>query len=219
MTYEELVRSVEPRCRMMGLPHDALHLLSLSYQILQEMADRFDYDAFTVHSSAICITTAGVEHYPLPDTFGRPLHPTNDTKRQSPIFLWNGTAKLSLTYVAPVDFPHDLTTTQGTPAKYTIEGRELWLNPPPDDNSDDDYIVRGTFIKAIAYPEMDEVIPLDQPTALIDAVLAEAALDAGVAQAAVFMQKKIMSMQVLAGSQAKYRTGFSQARGERSWRR
>jgi len=179
------------------------------YFTLQRIVDRYDLDSYTVMSDGMVMTNAGQERYPLPEDFGRLVHPRGT--KISGLLIYDGSSTTDLVYKIPQDFIRLERTQQGRPSTFTILGRDMLLNPLPDANGTTNYTVRGSYIREVARFKDDDPVLLHEPTVLVAMTLYQVAADRGMVQANALLVETQQALTSLVGGQARTRQQFYQS--------
>ena len=139
---------------------------------ITELAEREDFDFFTVYLDPVAKTYTNRRSYPLPKDFGYNfIRVGQATSRNDPTHvckLSDGNNEASLSYVPLKDFfARNLEAeSAGRPKDYTIVStpagtRELYLSPKPDSNSDAHYTVTGAYVPNFrVLDEDDQLMPV-----------------------------------------------------------
>ena len=212
------------RLRRMGAEDDVLDLLMAGYVLLQEVVDAYDLTAYTVQTDALFLTETGHRDYPLPDDFGRLPHVQDEVRPNRAgtgiggVFLRRSVteAAVPLQYEDPLTFRHRSTLTPSTPQYFTLGQhagqRALFLDPPPDANSGVPYVGDGVYIARVQRPDLEDAILLDEPTMLVEGVLAQLALDKGLPQAQGLQATYQRQLSALVNNEARKAQQFHTAR-------
>lgn len=206
MRWGELLDILELRARHLNLGVDAIELELALYNQLMATTDLYLLSAFMVRSDALFRTSTGVERYPMPEDFGRLL--PQQAPFRSGIKLFDGTSEHELTYKEPIDFFELDRSTTGRPGYFTLMDRAWWLNPPPDANGGTPYIGRGLYVRRIDRIELDDDVPLGQPSVLITSALWQIAADKGLPQAASLAQERLQALSALVNDEARRQQQF-----------
>jgi hypothetical protein len=59
----------------------------------------------------------------------------------------------------------------GRPDAFTVTGRSLWVFPPPDSNTGQQYTLKGLYVARVSRPDLDDEVVLTHPVALITEAL------------------------------------------------
>ena len=193
-----------------------------AHHALQELCDGWELDAFMVINDSIAITSEGVTTYPLPGNFGRLRTPRDadesglflrSREEESPNQLWYRDAE---------DWYRNATTSRSRPGYFMISGSTLHLDPPPDANGGNNYIVQGIYVRKIEQMDGNDPILISHPSALIDATLARLAVDKGSSQAQTLIAERERSIMRLINNQSRIKQQFRQRylleRSLRGWR-
>ena len=180
MRYGDLLNTLESRARRVGLPVDAPELELAMYFQLQKLADTYDIDALVVDNPSMAITSSGVEAYQLPEDFGRLLHPfsaqNQNTESGLRLFV-SATSIKDLTYERAQAFTKRDRSTTGTPDTFTMIGTEILLNPVPNSNDSANYTLQGTYVHDVGMPDLDDMVPIEEPSFLVTAALYQVSAD------------------------------------------
>jgi hypothetical protein len=156
---------------------DAVELEFYMFNALLSIVETVDLNDYTIRSSRIVTTTAGVDSYTVPDDFGRLITPRVRNRRG--IFLNDTANDYDLEYVDPNVFIRQEIVPQRRPDRFTVMGRSLLLGPVPDANGANNYRIHGVYIKHVERPDLEEVVPLPYPSVLIDEAIFILASDIG----------------------------------------
>lgn len=156
---------------------DAVELELYMFNALLSIVETVDLNDYTVRSSRIGTTTAGVDTYSVPEDFGRLIAPRVRNRRG--IFLNDTANDYDLEYVDPNVFIRQEVLQQQRPDRFTVMGRQLLLGPMPDGNGANNYRVHGVYIKRVERPDLEEIVPLPYPSVLIDEAIFILASDIG----------------------------------------
>lgn len=129
---------------------------------LQEIAEMGEFECFNVRLNPAVKTRTGVRNYELSDDFpGNFIRGSGEEGERRMVKLSNGTNEWHLEFESEAKFfARDVTAeTNARPTAYTIRanaagGRELWLAPPPDANSDSHYTISGIY-RPVSFRFMD----------------------------------------------------------------
>ena len=175
MTYSNLLDVTLQRARRLNLGETVVNELERAmYDTLVWLAGIYDLDCFIKLNDAMYLTSTSVETYGLPSDFGRLLHPVKPNASNEPfsgLYAYDGTSLLPLSYRHPLEWNDFDRTTTGAPSRFTIMGRTLYLNPPPDANGTNAYRGRGQYIAAVERFELDDEVLLDHPHVLVSQTL------------------------------------------------
>src|SRR5712691_7109927 len=181
--YQDLLDIIMQRADRIGLVDnvtknaDAAELELYMFHALLSIVELVDLNDYTVRSNNLASTTSGKDTYALPDNFGR-LIATRVRVRRG-IYV-NDTAKdYDLEYVDPNVFKRNEILLPQRPSKFTVIGRDLLLAPIPDSNGANNYRIHGVYIEQVSRPDLDDVVKLPYPTALIDEAIYILAGDMG----------------------------------------
>lgn len=183
LRYRDIIDILIPRAERLGLAQpemnkvDAVELELYMFNALLDLVELNDLDVYTVRNTYMAQTLSGVDTYPLPDDFGRLILPRVLLKRGIQI---DDTIDLfDLEYLDPQQLVAKRAPKRERPRQFTVLQRNIILYPPPDDNTGNNYTLRGLYIERISRPELDDDILLDYPTALVEETLFRMASDAG----------------------------------------
>ena len=164
MQYRAVVDMVIPRAMRMGLVDaetgqvDAVEVEMALLRYIQWLVAKYDLDAFTTLNEEIATTSTGRRDYPLPEDFGRLMQP--DDRDEHGLFVHDGTNLHRLRYRDPQEWLRLQTSTNNRPTYFTIIGRDLQLDPPPDANNSNHYTLRGTYIQDVNDFSLDDELPV-----------------------------------------------------------
>lgn len=228
MQYQEFLDIVLGRARTLKFLDpdtaqvDGAEVELAAHHALQELCDGWELDAFMAVNEQIAITASGVTAYPLPGNFGRLRTPKDadesglflrSREEESPNQLWYRDAE---------DWYRNATSNRSRPGYFMISGSTLYLDPPPDSNGGNNYIVQGVYVRKIEQMDGSDPILVSHPSALIDATLARLAVDKGAAQAQTLVAERERSIMRLINNQSRQRQQFRQRylleRSLRGWR-
>jgi hypothetical protein len=173
MQYHELFRLIEDGARRYAIPVDINQLEVIVFEELQRLVDQYDLPAYVTLNDTMAQTSAGIESYPLPGNFGRLMRQVQEGNWG--IYLYDGSSSSPLPYTEPSDWMTLGRTTTGRPSTFTLMLGQLWLNPIPDDNDDDNYTVQGQYVVAISRPDWEDTVLLPEPSVLLSKTLLKAA--------------------------------------------
>ena len=202
MIWGELLDILELQSRRAGLGADAVELSLLAYEQLQSLVDLYDLPGYTIIDDGLFVTSTGHASYPLPENFGRLIHPTKEGEYR--IFLDDGSGGVpaEMTYVPPELYMTKDRTETGTPGSFTIANGQWWLYSVPDDNDGANYTGKGLYIAHVDRLDDDTEILLDTPHTLIRKTLVAAA---GHRATPLMIQEAMRAEMVLAQNYAKQR--------------
>lgn len=180
MQYSDMLDILQTRSENMGIlaedgMSDAIELEHYIYQALLDLTEMADLREYMARDTNITVTSAGTPDYAMPDDYGRLIRPRVMNRRG--IYLYDTFRNEDLEYVEPNVFNRKTALVNARPGQFTVQGRSLWLYPTPDDNSTNNYTIRGSYIRRVARPGLDEDVLLEYPTALIDTALYRVASD------------------------------------------
>jgi hypothetical protein len=194
-TWGDFADIIGVRLRRMGAEDDVLDMLMAGYILLQGIVDTYDLSAYIVQHDALFLTMAGHREYPLPDDFGRLMHVQEEVRSGLPGTGVGGffvrcsptDTPRPLRYREALHFRQQAILTASQPQWFTLGRhggqRALILDPPPDENNGVPYVGEGVYIARVERPDLDDEILLDEPTVLVEGVLAQLAVDKGLPQA------------------------------------
>lgn len=164
MRTRELIERITSKAR--GKTQDS-HEILLAIQIdLRMLSDAEEWPWTVVHSNPIAKTATGKRNYPLPGNFGTNFLRAADTdggKRMCK--LSDGSGEVFLDYKEPTQLLGNdfVSTSNGRPGRYTVTtvgaSKEIFLDPPPDSNSDSHYTIRGAYKMTFRELSLDGFIP------------------------------------------------------------
>ena len=213
MRWVDLADMLEGRAKRLGIPDDAADLLLAAWNVLSNMTDTYDLPSFMVQNDAMFQTLPGHTSYPLPEDFGRLLGTTDQLylgasgeTGQSGIFLVGGTDKpFPLPFREAIAFRNQATLEWNKPQHFTLAGRRIVLDPPPDANKGANYIAQGVYMASVLRPDLDlegEIL-LNEPTALVAATLYQVASDRGLPQAAALEKEHTAMLSAVVNNAAR----------------
>lgn len=149
------------------------HLERCLVEVLMDILDRVDLDAFTLIDQTLATTATGTRAYTLPTTFRRLLLSYRD-QGESGVRVSDGTTVFPLWQDQMATFTADLTTTNARPRRFVLTGTTIQVDPPPDSNSAANYTLKATYIQNFDYSRFDltQTMPFREPQALQDAFIA-----------------------------------------------
>ena len=183
MELNQIVDAITVRAHRMGLRDpesgrvDTAEVESALRDVLQELAGGWDFDAFVVINEAMFTTAVGKRDYALPRNFSRLISPKEEDQWQEDwgMYLYDGTSDHILYRKNTQEFFRDRTATNGRPSWFTISEGAMHLDPPPDNNGTNNnsaYTGRGVYVKSVDVIELNDLLYLPNPHALVDATLA-----------------------------------------------
>ncbi len=187
--YSDLLDIMMTRAERLGLVDpatqkvDAAELELYLFQALLDVVEVSDLEAYTVTNPQIAVTTATIASYPMPSDYGRLILMRVQNKRG--IYLNDGLKNDDLTYVDPNSFARQTALVPGRPKQFTVSKRQIFLFPPPDTNTNTNYLIAGVYIERIDRPNLDDEVLLSYPTVLVDVALARLGSDMGKQQPAL----------------------------------
>jgi len=224
MNYRDLLNLILPRAKSLKLVDeetgqvDAAEVELAVVNAVMALTDGWDLDCYSIINDNLFITTPGERRYSLPRDFGR--FPTPKHRHDYHLYLYDNSDEFGIDYIDPVAFVANRDTSNGTPVTFTVSENHVLLDPPPDTNSNNNYIGRGIYIKRITSIEWREDILVPTPTTLIDGTLAQLAILHGSPQAANLFPLATKSAERLLNHQARIRQQFqTQTSGRRRTRR
>jgi hypothetical protein len=220
---------MEGRAKRLGIPDDTGDLLLAAWNVLQNMVDAYDLPSYMLNNDAMFQTLPGHTTYPLPDDFGRFLGTTDQlylgasgSTGQSGLFLAGGTEKpFALPFREAIAFRNQATLELGKPQQFTLSGRMIVLDPPPDTNGGANYIGQGVYMACVQRPDLglEGDILLNEPTALVAATLYQIASDRGLPQAAALEKEHTAMLSALVNNAARAKVKLYQQRWPVRWTR
>lgn len=173
-----LIEPTRGRADLSGLERRLLY-------VLQRLTQQTDFDSLLVTDSAMVITQAGVERYPLPAKFGRCVNAADDA--EAGVEIRDDATHRPLRYRDPHQWLRAQQDVQGMPTVFTITyDRYLVLSPIPDRA----YTIAATYVPVLTQEIFRApTFPLSQPEYLIDMVLGLLAQERGHPAAAYFGQQ------------------------------
>lgn len=218
-TYRDLLSLLLPRAKTLGLVDqetgqvDAAEAELALVNAVMMLGDGWDLDSYTVINDNMFITTIGERRYHVPNDFSRFPHPKHEHDYH--LFLYDNSDEFGLDYVDPVAFMDTRDTSNGTPSVFTMSENNILLDPPPDSNSNNNYIGRGVYLKRITSIEWRDDILLPSTTVLLDAALSHLAILRNSPRAADLFTLARQSGEKLLNHQARIRQQFQRQTGER----
>jgi hypothetical protein len=219
---------VEARMRRLGLADDIADAILVGWSVLQNFVDTYDLPAYYRFNDAIFRTRTDETTYPVPEDFGRLLMVRDQLflgtpgTGQSGLFLAGGTlSPFPLHYDAPIAFRSGARAQRGKPHHFTLSGRQLILDPPPDDNQGDDYVGQGVYMARVERPDLslEGEIYLDEPSVLVAATLYQLAADRGVPQVQTLLVEQKALLGALVNNAARARMKLFTQRWPARWTR
>ena len=136
-------------------PVDRIRLLDLLNQELNTTLTMMFFAPLSKRLHPIMLTEEGKSNYLLPDDFPENFIKGTNTVRDEGRFLCkldSGTAESEMRYFSPARFfsKHREDEDNGRPTDYTVfanqdGGKEIWIAPPPDTNSESNYTLAGVY--------------------------------------------------------------------------
>jgi len=213
MNYGDVLDQILPRAKRLGLTDaetgqvDAVECELALLHVIQSITDTWDLDAFTVINPNMFVTQQGKDTYPLPDDFGRLIHPREEDKYG--IFINDGSNSASLDFIRPEEYLRNKSSTNGKPARFTISQSTIRIDPPPDTNSSSNYTGEGVYIQRIEEINLDDRVAFGQASTLVDATIAQlGALFGGSANLVGFIAMSERSITRLVNHEKRLRQGF-----------
>lgn len=219
---------IESRMRRLGVPDDVADALLVAHNVLQNFVDVYDLPGYHRFNDAMFQTLSGQTTYPLPEDFGRLLKVRDQLflgtpgTGQSGFFLAGGDlAPFPLNYDEPIAFRNGVRSQRGKPHHFTMSGRQLILDPPPDDNKGDNYLGQGVYVAKVERPDLglEGEIYLEEPSVLISATLYQMASDRGLPQVQTLLAEHTSLMSAMANNAARARTKMYTMRWPVRWTR
>jgi hypothetical protein len=219
---------IESRMRRIGLVDDIADAILVGWSVLQNLVDTYDLPAYYRFNEAMFQTLPGATTYPLPEDFGRLLK-TRDQMYlgtpgtgQSGLFLAGGTlTPFPLNFDEPIAFRNGARAQHGKPSHFTLAGRQLVLDPPPDDNKGDHYLGQGVYMARVERPDLslEGDIYLDEPSVLVTATLYQMAADRAMPQMQTLLVEQKALMGALVNNAARARQRYFYQRWPVRWTR
>ena len=175
MKYGDILDLLMQRAERLGLVDaatqqaDAAELQLYMYQALLSLTEAVDLPEYLVQNELIATTTAGHTVYTLPPDFGRLIMQRVNAKRG--IYLFDTIDNTDLDYLDPNSFARQVAPQNGRPDAFTVTGRSLWVFPPPDSNTGQQYTLKGLYVARVSRPDLDDEVVLTHPVALITEAL------------------------------------------------
>jgi hypothetical protein len=227
--WTDLADMLEGRAKRLGIPDDIGDLLLAAWNVLQNMVDTYDLPSFLVNNDAMFQTLPGHTTYPLPEDFGRLLATTDQLylgasgeTGQSGIFLARGTDRpFSLSFMEAIAFRNQATREWNKPQHFTLSGRMLVLDPPPDAIGGTNYIGQGVYMASVPRPDLDlqgEIL-LNEPTAIVSATLYQVASDRGLPQAQALEKEHTAMLSAVVNNAARMKLKLHTQRWPVRWTR
>ena len=219
MTYRDMLNLLLPRAKMLGFVDqetgqvDAAEAELAVLNAVMTLADGWDLDSYTIVADNLFVTTTGERRYALPRDFLRFPRPKH--RHDYHLYLYDASDEFGLDYVDPVAFMATRDTTNGTPSAFTVSEGDVLLDPPPNANSNNNYIGRAVYIKRITSLEWRDEILVPSTTALLDGALAQLAILHGSPRAVDLFTLARQSGEKLINHQARIRQPFQRQTGER----
>jgi hypothetical protein len=224
----DLADMLEGRAKRLGLPDDTADLLLAAWNVLQNMTDTYDLPSYMIQNDAIFQTLPGQTTYPLPEDFGRLLG-TSDQQYintggtgDSGLYLAGGSSSaFSIVFREAIAFRSQSRLQQGKPSHFTLSGRRIVLDPPPDTNGGAHYLCQGVYMAAVQRPDLnlqDEIV-LDEPTAIVAGTLYQMAADRGLPQAATLKDEYTALLSAVVNNAARKKLKYFYPRWPARWTR
>lgn len=200
LVYSDLLDIMEQRAERLGLVDaeegraDSVELMLYLFQALLDVVESADIPAYMAYNALVANTEADRPDYTLPQEFGRLILPRVRNKRG--FYLFNQVNNVPLEYMEPPSFFARTELKSNMPTFFTIAEERLWLSPTPDAV----YTVRGTYIKQITRPDLDDPVLLQYPTVLIETALQRLATDVGKQAVALTTTKQEAFVRMAQGS-------------------
>jgi len=219
---------LEGRGKRLGLPDDSADMVLAAWNVLQNIVDTYDIPSYMVNNDSMFQTLPGRTSYPLPEDFGRLLG-TSDQQYlnvggtgDSGLYLAGGSTKaFSIAFREAIAFRSQSTLQQGKPSHFTLSGRQIVLDPPPDTNGGANYLAQGVYMAAVQRPDLDlqDEIILDEPTALVAGTLYQIASDRGLPQAAALKDEYASLLSAVVNNAARKKLKMFYPRWPARWTR
>lgn len=217
MRWSDLADMLESRAKRIGLPDDVSDLILSAWNVLSNFVDVYDLPSYIVTNESLFQTLPGHTTYPLPEDFGRLLS-TKDQQYlnvggtgDSGIYLSGGSVSpFPLNYVEPIAFRRQSTLEANKPQHFTISGRQLVLDPPPDTNGGNNYLGQGTYMACVVRPDLDlqgEIL-LPEASSIVASVLYQIASDRGLPQAASLEKEHTALLSAVVNNAARARLRY-----------
>ena len=227
--WSDIADMLEGRAKRLGIPDDVADMLLAAHNVLQNIVDTYDLPSYLVNNDAMFQTLPGHTTYPLPEDFGRLLGTTDQlytgasgSTGQSGLFLVGGSDKpFPLHFVEAIAFRNQATREPNKPQHFTLSGRQLVLDPPPDTNGGENYIGQGVYMACVTRPDLDlegEIL-LPEPTAIIAGTLYQIASDRGLPQAAALEKEHTALLSAVANNAARAKLKLHYQRWPTRWTR
>ena len=219
MTYRDLLNLLLPRAKTMKFVDeetgqvDAAECELAVLNAVMNLGDGWDLDSYLTINDNAFVTTTGERRYALPRDFLRFPRPKH--RHDYHLYLYDASDEFGLDYVDPVAFMATRDTTNNTPNAFTVSEGDILLDPPPNANSNNNYIGRAVYIKRITSLEWRDEILLPSTTALLDGALAQLAILHGSPRAVDLFTLARQSSEKLLNHQARIRQPFQRQTSER----
>ena len=217
MRWTDVADLLESRAKRLGIVDDVADLILSAWNVLQNFVDVYDLPSYIVTNESLFQTLPGHTSYPLPEDFGRLLS-TKDQQYvgtgstgDSGIYLAGGSVSaFPLNFVEAIAFRRQSTREPNKPQHFTISGRQLVLDPPPDSNGGANYLGQGTYMACVVRPDLDlqNEILLPETTAIVASVLYQIASDRGLPQAAALEKEHTALLSAVVNNAARTRQKY-----------
>ena len=168
---------LEPGVRELNF--DAFEILTKAERLLRDLSHKESWSFFNRHANPVAKTHTGVREYPLPDDFGSNfIRGADDDGSRYLCKISNGSSENFLDYKVPAQFfgTDFEAASNSTPESFTVVAdaagyQQIWLDPPPDSNSDSHYTIRGVYSPTFSHMTLDSWVPEEVSSYLVHGLL------------------------------------------------